>query len=1102
MLKNEIHEDFFSTNLNEYEEKKSLYIGGYDENLVINKNYLLSLDNIYKCNICFKIMINPVECEKCGHNFCFNCLNSSDCPFGCKEKTIKDSSLAIKNLLSQLRFKCPNIGCTVSFEYSKIEKHNKECPYKEMKCLNKDCGKKVLQKDFLNHINNECEYKLIICKYCKFEFIKREIEHHENICKLLNKERDSINYDNSRIGLDEHLKRLSKNINEIIKNNQNLIETSKKQNDNDNNNNQNDNYQNRISIRKSIVPGLDEDEFLDIIQKEIESKIKSYYKEFNYNFIKTTKEIDDIKEILKHYINNIIIDNNFNKNKSNNNNIDKNEYNKNKENEEEIKKLLNDLLIKTENNLKDLIISYNKRFNDLLNTRKNDILEKNNEIENTKINNNMYSIINNIVNNLKNYIFEANNQIKNLSNNFNNDLNNLIKENNDKKEKDKNELFNENNMKEFLQELEEKIIYHNNKNSIKKKQEIENKLDKDIIDNKYIENNYESKEINNQKKNIDYNTLNIQVEDINNSLNNIKNNVKQSINLINEKFTDFSELIKINDLNNNKKIIKKYSSLKICNISSFSLMEIKPLNNKDNNQNCEINIVNSFNTAEFCCISNTNNNLSNPLMSLNNLESRLSSLEKSTKDFSDKLKEKVKSELILKLNEINLQLENDIDKKIEKMFSLKYCKECEKIDYFYGFIKCNLCNDDYCKQCIVICTNCKHFCCLNCCLCKKCGKLICQKCRIQCTSCNNKYCQLCIMNCPSCNKEICTNCLIQCSFCIKNICIKNCALTCNACLKNYCKICSKNVKFAKCNSCNKNLCENCFSECKEHHKIICKNCCEKCEDCKYYFCNKFIIECNECKNKYCLKCGQNFEENKICKICKNIYCNKCSKNKDNLKCISCLKQICTNCSSKCYNCSSILCKECFILCQCCNNSTCIKCISECICEKEKFCNKCIQKTETLLPHECVYFLNNCSITDSKKTRTLKKISNKFTIEAKFNVFMNDLSDKSFLLVGLTDNNNFDENYLNEIKNIFAININNGDKFCSDKGFEAFLDFEYINKGFNDVYVMIKEHKLFFKINNSIYKWAYDLKNNQNYWFYLENNISKSTSKFVYIRKIK
>ena len=50
--------------------------------------------------------------------------------------------------------------------------------------------------------------------------------------------------------------------------------------------------------------------------------------------------------------------------------------------------------------------------------------------------------------------------------------------------------------------------------------------------------------------------------------------------------------------------------------------------------------------------------------------------------------------------------------------------------------------------------------------------------------------------------------------------------------------------------------------------------------------------------------------------------------------------------------------------------------------------------------------------------------------------------------------------------------------------------------------MIKENKLFFKINESIYKYAYDLDKKSNFWLYIENNIKGSATKFLYIRKIK
>ena len=73
--------------------------------------------------------------------------------------------------------------------------------------------------------------------------MKKEIENHENICKLINKGRDSINYENNKIDFDEHLKRLSKNIKQIIKNNQKLAENSEK-----NNNDKNDDYSYLFSL--------------------------------------------------------------------------------------------------------------------------------------------------------------------------------------------------------------------------------------------------------------------------------------------------------------------------------------------------------------------------------------------------------------------------------------------------------------------------------------------------------------------------------------------------------------------------------------------------------------------------------------------------------------------------------------------------------------------------------------------------------------------------------------------------------------------------------------------------------------------------------------
>ena len=1019
-----------SINSNKSQNINQLNKEGLDINLVINKNYLNSLGDIYKCSLCQKIMLNPVECELCGHDFCFNCLNSSNCPFGCKTKKINKASLSIYNILNNIKFKCANIGCTESLEYSEVEKHFKECPYQRIKCENEGCDKIILRKDYLHHNKNECEYSKIKCKFCLNEFIKKEIDKHEKECELIYKEKEKLKYDNDNINLQEHLKRLSNNLNEIIKENKKLVEIFNSKNKEENL------IPNRISIRKSIVPGLEDDEFFDILKEELDKKIKKYYIAFINNYEKILNEIMDLKLLLNKYIEE-------NKTKF----VDKIDN-------EEIKIYLNNQLKKIENEFKNTLDKYNDEFSKeftIINNVFEDKAENNNKTQKNK--KDMYSLINMMFNNLSKFLFEENGNINNLINEFINQINNL---------------FNSSVVQNKTQNLNaQKNKAHKNKLS---------EENKDKINKENINNIKEQILIENKKKFLKNTKLDL-IE--------LENNMKTTINLINEKFAVFSDLINNNNIFNNF----NKSKYKICPIFSFSIKK-----------NLEENNINQISSTEL--LNEVNNN---ELISLNNLDTKLTYLENESKKIFTHLKEKINSEIINKLNEINLNIEKDMDEKIDLFFSLKHCKECEKVDYFYGFTQCIICSEDICKQCISLCMKCKNFCCLKCGKCKKCDKIICKKCQIKCVICNEYYCQDCILNCIDCKNNICFNCINpNCSLCNKNNFCLNCGKRCQICEKSFCEKCYKNIEFSQCYLCKKDLCINCFKKCKEHDNIICKNCCGECQNCNNIYCNNEIISCNKCKKNFCIKCGEGFIKNNNCKLCKSIFCQECINNTNFVKCYSCNKKPCFICSSKCEGCSNTFCKECSNLCKNCNKISCNKCSFECICEKY-FCLKCASKNEIIYPHECIYFTNNCAITESKKICSLKMVPNNLNIEAKFSVLMNDISDKSFLLVGIIDNNNNYEKNDNEIvenRNIFAVNVNNGNKFSSKKGFESFLDFDDIKKGINYVYIMIKASKLFFKVNESIYKWAYDLDKKNNYWFYVENNIKDSAIKFFFIRKIK
>ena len=280
--------------------KKEELNGGFDESRVINKDYLNSLNNIYKCGICFKIMDNPTDCESCGHSFCFECIQNLKCPFKCKTKKLKSSSQNLKDILSKIKFKCLNKDCNQILNYNDVKNHDKNCDFQEMICPNKGCDKKLIKKNLENHVINECQFTLIKCPYCDFQFNKNEITKHEKSCALINSSlknennndiNNIINSDANKINTDEYIKLLSMNVSKIIKDNKELIDI----------NNKNENENSQAEFRPSNPNNyaqIDEEELLNIISEGIDEELKKYFLDFDKNFLKLSKDIKDIKELI------------------------------------------------------------------------------------------------------------------------------------------------------------------------------------------------------------------------------------------------------------------------------------------------------------------------------------------------------------------------------------------------------------------------------------------------------------------------------------------------------------------------------------------------------------------------------------------------------------------------------------------------------------------------------------------------------------------------------------------------------------------------------------------------------------------------------------
>ena len=70
--------------------------------------------------------------------------------------------MAIKNILSNLKFKCLNEDCKQIILYSDVKRHDNICEYQKIICPNNGCNKRLLKKDLENHVKNECEHTLII----------------------------------------------------------------------------------------------------------------------------------------------------------------------------------------------------------------------------------------------------------------------------------------------------------------------------------------------------------------------------------------------------------------------------------------------------------------------------------------------------------------------------------------------------------------------------------------------------------------------------------------------------------------------------------------------------------------------------------------------------------------------------------------------------------------------------------------------------------------------------------------------------------------------------------------------------------------------------
>jgi len=444
------------------------------------------------------------------------------------------------------------------------------------------------------------------------------------------------------------------------------------------------------------------------------------------------------------------------------------------------------------------------------------------------------------------------------------------------------------------------------------------------------------------------------------------------------------------------------------------------------------------------------------------------------------------------------KIESKLNQKLQDLFKLKWCNQCEKVDNNYAFTLCKICLNDNCKDCIKLCKICKTLNCKKCVLCPKCSDFSCINCRSDCFFCSaektEKFCRECLKSCFFCKKTTCTQCTRQCLNCSSVTC-SECARLCLLCLKCSCRRCETVKNFKSCFHCKQTACNECVVECTECNLEVCNNCFNSCKNCSKLLCKKCGIDCENCGDIFCEKCAKDLNQNN-CYMCQKLFCISCTKYLR--KCKKCSGNACKNCCANCLKCKNVFCKNCNVNCDSCEDYACVLCVYKCSCQNLIFCEKCLFGVSPISPdmHSCVLWLNDSPVFSGIKTRS--KISLPKNFEAKFYL---EKFDSVSLLVGITDNSTFNEDTLSFIDNIWAFKPKTGQKYSSKKSLEDYYNKEAREKDF--IIIAVKNDNLYFRVNFDDNPPAYQLPPHKEYYLYIENDsmLSSLKVKFIYLRKI-
>lgn len=150
--------------------------------------------DFFTCMFCLHIANNPLCCQSCQGLFCEKCFKEKQ--KGCENIRCKKCNLNLipKNLtfnmqndLNNIKIKCPNSSCSISFPYIELKRHLESCKFTERLCECVFCKTLFLSKneghESLFHLRN-CVLAKIKCEFCNQYFLRNTLLEHKNICRI------------------------------------------------------------------------------------------------------------------------------------------------------------------------------------------------------------------------------------------------------------------------------------------------------------------------------------------------------------------------------------------------------------------------------------------------------------------------------------------------------------------------------------------------------------------------------------------------------------------------------------------------------------------------------------------------------------------------------------------------------------------------------------------------------------------------------------------------------------------------------------------------------------------------------------------------------